>query len=120
MVDAGEITTVFRNISLSHPNGTDEIDLVEHFLLTEKDTHYLDFSNFGNEVTIRVFRRSDGVNYEQVSQRIFPTEYELDTKIVTIILDGAAQDMKITLQSSTMEGQATSILGTVRDELRNE
>lgn len=118
MVDAGEITTVFRNIAPSHPNTIAETTLIEHLLLTERDTHHLDFSALTQVTTIRVFERTDGVNYRQLSQRVFPTDYEPGSQLVIIVLDGAAQDMKITLESSVMEGSPTIIPGTVRDELR--
>ncbi len=75
MVDAGEIKVFFRNVLFFHPNTLDETDLVEHLLFKEKDTHYFDFSNFTQDTTIRVFEKIDGINYRQLSQKVFPTDY---------------------------------------------
>ena len=120
MPDAGENKFVFRSVSLSHPNTVTETDLVEHEGITERDTHHLDFTNLSqvNETTIRVYEKIDGINYRQLSQKIFPTEYETGTEAVIVVLDGAGQDMKITLESSVAEGSAKTIPGTVRDEVR--
>lgn len=118
MVDAGEITTVLRTILFSHPNTTVETDLVEHLNLEELIDHHLDFSNLAQITTIRVFEKIDGSNYRQISQKVFPTDYEIGTLGVVIILDGSGQDMKITLESSIAEGSAKNIFGSIRDEIR--
>jgi len=118
MVDAGEITTVLRTVSFTHPITTTETTLVEHSNLTELITHHFDFSNFSEITTIRVFERIDGVNYRQLSKKLFPDDYETGTEAVIIILDGAGQDMKITLQSATVEPGIVTIPGTVRDKIR--
>ena len=118
MVDAGEQTIVLRSVSFSHPNDTNENDLVEHLLLTEKITHHFDFSGFSQLTTIRVSEKIDGTNYRQLSEKEFPTDFEANNTAVIIVLDGAAQDMKITLQSAVAEGSATTVPGTTRDEIR--
>jgi len=116
--DVGEQTTVLRGVSFIHPNDTNENNLVEHLLLTEKITHHFDFSDLLQVTTIRVSEKIDGVNYRQLSQKVFPTDFETGDQAVIIILDGGRQDMRITLQSSVAEGSAKNIPGTTRDELR--
>ena len=119
MPDAGSITTVLRDVTFSHPNTTTETNLVEHFSLTELIDHHFDFSNILQQTTIRVFEKADGVTYKQIGNpRIFPDDYGVNTKIVRIVLDGAGQDMKITLQSTLAEGSAKEIKGTTRDTIR--
>ena len=121
MPDVGSITTVLRSVSLTHGPGTDEQNLVEHLSLTELIDHHFDFSNLSqvNETTIRVFEKVDTIIYRQVGEdRIFPTDYGTNTQIVRIVLDGAVQDMKITLQSNVDEGSTKTINGTVRDTIR--
>jgi len=118
MVDAGEITAVLRSVSFDHANNTSEQDLVEHSNLTELITHHFDFSGFAQITTIRVFEKIDGTTYRQLSQRVFPTDFETDTEGVIIVLDGAGQDMKITLQSSVAEGAVVTVKGTIRDKIR--
>ena len=79
----------------------------------------MDFSNILESTIIRVFEKANGTNYEQIGEpRTFPTDYGTDTEIVRIVLDGAGQDMKITLQSALLEGSAKTINGTVRDTIR--
>jgi len=120
MPDVGSVTTVLRSVTLSHGPGTDEQDLVEHLSISELDDHHFDFSNLSqvNETTIRVFEKVDAITYRLLSTKIFPTDFDSGIQIVRIILDGAGQDMKITLQSSVDEGSAKTIEGTVRDEIR--
>ncbi len=119
MPDAGEQKISFRQVLFSHPNTIVETDLIEHPLHTEIDTHYFDFSNLSqvNKTTIRVYEKTDGINYRLVSQKIFPDNFE-GVQVIIIVLDGGEQDMKITLQSSIAEGSAKDIPGTVRDEIR--
>jgi len=121
--DAGENKTVLRNILFDHENGTAETTLVEHFSITEIDYHHFDFSNFSNDVTIRVYEKIDGTTYKLLSSSLYPTDYTnpstgITPEIVVIVLNGGGQDMKITLQSDIAEGSGTEIKGTVRDDLR--
>jgi len=119
MPDVGSVTTVLRSVSFTHDNGTAETILVEHDTLTELIDHHLDFNNIDQITIIRVSEKADGVNYRQIGEsRTFPTDYGTNTKIVRIVLDGAGQDMKITLQSQTAEGSNKTIPGTVRDTIR--
>jgi len=120
MPDAGEIISTLRSVLFSHGPGTDEQLLVEHLSFTEIDDHHFDFSNLSqvNSTIIRTFEKVDGITYRQMSRRTFPDDYETGTQIVRVILNGAGQDMKITLQSLVNEGATKSIPGTVRDEIR--
>ncbi len=118
MVDLGEVDNVLRTPSFTHPNTTVETDLVEHLLLTELIDHHFDFSELTQQTTIRVFEKINGADYEQISQKVFPDDYETGTKGVVIILDGSGQDMKITLQSTIAEGTPRNIAASVRDEIR--
>ncbi len=121
MPDVGSITTVLRSVSFTHGPGTTEDDFVEHLSLTELIDHHFDFSNLSqvNATTIRVFEKADAITYRQIGEdRVFPDDYGTNTQIVRIVLDGAGQDMKITLQSSVDEGSAKTINGTTRDTIR--
>ncbi len=119
MPDVGSVETVLRSVSFSHTNSTSEEILVEHLSLTELIDHHFDFTNLLQQTTIRVFEKADGVTYQQIGEsRVFPDDYGVDTEIVRIVLDGAGQDMKITLQSTLLEGSAKTINGTVRDTIR--
>ena len=119
MPDVGSVTTVLRSVSFTHGPGTTEQDFVEHLSLTELIDHHFDFTNLTQQTTIRVFEKADGITYEQIGEpRIFPDDYGINTGIVRIVLDGAGQDMKITLQSSSDEGSSRTINGTVRDTIR--
>ena len=119
MPDVGSVTTVLRSVSFSHPNTLVETILVQHTSLTELIDHHLDFSNILESTIIRVFEKADQNNFEQIGEsRTFPTDYGTGTKIVRIVLDGAGQDMKITLQSELLEGSVKTIDGTVRDTIR--
>lgn len=120
MPDGGEITTVLRKLTFTHVNGTSETDLVEHLSLTELIDHHLDFSNLNavNLTTIRAFEKIDGINYRKIGERVFPTDYEPGQTGIIVVLDGAGQDMKITLQSSISEGSNKTIPATTRDTVR--
>jgi len=119
MPDVGSITTVLRSVLFTHLNSTSEEILVEHLSLTELIDHHFDFTNLLQQTTIRVFEKADGIVYQQIGDpRIFPDDYGVNTGIVRIVLDGAGQDMKITLQSTLLEGSAKTIDGTTRDTIR--
>lgn len=123
MPDLGAIKYVFRTFQKDHPNNISEIDLVEHLLIKEKDTHHFDFSNFENEVIIRVYEKIDGLTYTLLSNAIYPEQYTnqltgVTDNVVIIVLDGGGNDMKITLQINTTQGGPIPITGTVRDEIR--
>lgn len=120
MVDAGEITTVLKTRTFNHPNTTVETDLVEHILLTEKEQHHFSFRNLTQQTKIRVFERIDGSVYDQLGDTVtFPDDFG-DAKGVIIVLDGAGQDMKITLESVVSEGAARVIEASIRDTIRVE
>lgn len=118
MVDAGEVVTVLRTRSFSHPNTIVETDLVEHLLLTEKINHHFSFRNITQQTLIRVFEKVDGTVYDQLGDTVtFPDDFG-DAKALIIVLDGAGQDMKITLESLVAEGSAKDIEASVRDTIR--
>lgn len=118
MPDAGEQKIVFRSVSFNHPISIAEIDLVVHAAITEKDTHHFDFSVFTQNTIIRVYERINTTDYRVIGKKIYPTDFETDVTGVTIILDGAGQDMKITLQSEIVESAIRTVVGTIRDEIR--
>lgn len=120
MPDGGEITTVLRDVSFTHTNGTAEDDLVEHLSLKEIINHHFDFSNLSaiNETTIRTFEKVDGITYRLLQQRIYPTDYPGGPNSVIITLNGGGKDMKITLQSAIAEGSNKTIPGNTRDTIR--
>lgn len=118
MVDAGEIRNVLRTVLFSHPNTTVETDLVLHTNQTELITHHFDFSGFTGDVIIRAKEKIDAITFRQLSAKTFPTDFEAGTDAVIIILDGAGQDMSITLETPVAEGAPVDIEGTVRDEIR--
>ena len=119
MVDAGEVTTVLRERTVNHPNTTAETDLIEHLLLTERITHHISFDEITQQTLIRVLEKIDGTNYENIDAggATFPDDFG-DATGVTIVLDGAGQDMKITLTSSVAEGASRELKLTARDEIR--
>lgn len=119
MVDAGEVTTVLRERIVNHPNTTTETDLIEHLLLMEKITHHISFDEITQQTRIRVLEKIDGVNYENIDAggALFPDDFG-DATGVTIVLDGAGQDMKITLESLVAEGASKELKLTARDEIR--
>ena len=118
MPDGGEIKTTFETDTYSHPDTTTETDLVEYTGLKNYIVTNLDMSNFGESTTVRVYDKVDGTNYRQVSQKIYPDDYETGTEVATFVLDGAGQDMKVTLQSAVAEGGATSVPADIRSTIR--
>lgn len=118
MVDAGEITTVLRRKTFNHPNTTTETDLVEHLLLTEKINHHFSFRNLTQQIKIRTFEKINETDYDQLGDTVtFPDDFG-DAQALIIVLDGAGQDMKITLQSVIAEGAARVIEASIRDTIR--
>lgn len=118
MPDAGSEMFVFRDVSFDHPNTTTETDMVEHAKLKERIVHHFDFSVFAQITTIRVYERINTINYRIIGLAIYPTDFATGVTGVTIVTDGAGQDMKISLESATQEGAIRTVKGTTRDELR--
>lgn len=118
MADAGEIKTYFETATLTHPNTTTETDLVEYIGLRDLLGISLDMTNILQTTTIRVYNKTDSTNYRQRSQKVFPTDYETGTEEIFAELDGTGQDMKITLESGTVEGSAKNIPADIRTGVR--
>jgi hypothetical protein len=59
------------------------------------------------ETTVKIYEKTDGTNYEIISQAVFPTDFDGD--LVTIELNGKGLDEKITLTSGTAEAGTITV-----------
>ena len=100
-----------RNVSgtFSHSNNIDVQELLEFTSLVDVVKLSVDFNAMSNPLTIKTFSKVDGTNYRQASVKVYPNDFDTDTKTAEIILQGKGQDQKITIQSKQLEGQSTSI-----------
>ena len=77
----------------------------------------LDMFNLAQTNTVREYVQVDGVNYRQISAKVFPTVFDNGTKSVIISFVQKNSLYKITLQASVLEGVAKNVpyRYTVRD-----
>ena len=118
MPDLGNSRTQFQSQTLSHPNTLTETDLIEYTTLKNLVKLHFDMTNITQISTIRVYDKTDGTNYRLLSIKEFPTDYDTGVETIVAILDGAGQDMKVTLESTILEGSAKDIVTTSRETTR--
>jgi hypothetical protein len=69
----------------------------------------LDLNTLTQINTIREYVQTDGVNYRQISARVFPNQFDNATKPVIITFTQKNSLYKITLQASVAEGAIRAI-----------
>jgi hypothetical protein len=69
----------------------------------------LDMVNTTQLNTVRIYSQVDGANYRQIQARVFPTDFDTSTKMVTISHPQKNALFKVTLQASVLEGVARDI-----------
>lgn len=69
----------------------------------------LDMSNLAQANTVREYVQVDGVNYRQVSAKVFPTVFDTGTKAIILSFSQKGQLYKVTMQSSVLEGVAKNV-----------
>ena len=99
-----------------HADLTTEQDVLEFLLNDELIEVKLDLGLLTQTTTVRVREKTDGTTYEIVQSAAFPADFDGD--IVILTLNGAGQDMKITLQSAVLEGATRNIPHSRIEELR--
>jgi hypothetical protein len=92
----------------SHADGTTEDDALIYLALKDKIEITLDMTNMTQSVTVRIYEKTDGTNYRQVTRGIYPTEFS-PNEVIAIEITGKGMDNKITVQSGVTEGDARDI-----------
>lgn len=94
-----------------HPNVTTEEDavVITPSELAEYRTLLLDLSNLTQNTTIRTYIKVDAANYRLVDSSVFPTDFPANTKGVPIRLCPLSVNMKVTLESSVLEGAVRAV-----------
>ena len=100
-----DITTANGTFVLA--NNTTEQDVLEFVTNNEEIEVTLDVSLLTQNVTVRVFGKTDGTTYRLVQSAVHPTDFDGDN--IVLALDGKGRDQKITLQSSVAEGATRNI-----------
>jgi len=93
----------------SHPNSVAEQDALIFAAAQQEISLRLDFVNLVQNTTIREYEQVDGANYQQISAKVWPTDFDTGTKGIDIHFVQANADYKITLQSAVAEGGAKNI-----------
>jgi len=93
----------------SHANNTNEQTVSEYLALVGDIEISLDMNNLAQNTTIRLYEKVDGTNYRNASEKIFPTDFPSNIKVVIINIIGKSRDAKITFQSGTGEGSSKNV-----------
>jgi len=93
----------------SHANNTNEQDVLEFAASKQKVDLYLDMVNITQTITIREYIKVDGATYRQLSEKVYTTDFDTNTKAISISFEQPNRAYKITLQSGTAEGSAKNI-----------
>ncbi|RLG34408.1 hypothetical protein DRN97_02545 [Methanosarcinales archaeon] len=95
--------------SYTHPDDTNEHDVLE-FSAATQDIHIsLDVSALTQPVEVREYEKIDGTNYRQISLKIYPDDFDTGTDAITIYFKQKNKDYKVTLKSTATEGASRSI-----------
>jgi hypothetical protein len=93
----------------SLPNDTNEHDALTFGAATQLVDIELDMNNLAQNNTVREYAQVNGSNYRQVSAKVFPTDFDTNTKAVIITFVQKNAPFKITLQAAVAEGSAKDV-----------
>jgi len=119
VLGAGGQSITTSNGTYNHPNGTSEQDVTEILNNIDRVSIVYDVSALTVTTTIRTYERTDGTNYEIVSEIDFPTDFDANVENIEIELIGKNRDQRVTFQSSMAEGAARSVPFSRVNELRS-
>jgi len=103
------LTASVSSGTYTHPNDTDEHDVLEFTADTQDIFISLDVNALTQSTEIREYEKIDGTNYRQISCKTYPDDFDSDTKAITIYFKQKNKDYKITLKSTVAEGADRSI-----------
>ena len=93
----------------THPNDTDEHDVLEFTADTQDIFISLDVNALTQSTEIREYEKIDGATYRQLSCKTYPDDFDSGTKAITIYFKQKNKDYKVTLKSTVAEGASRSI-----------
>ena len=102
-------TGTVTNGTYSHSNDTNENNVLVFAAAKLKIDLFLDMVNIVQNTTIREYIEVDGTTYRLISQKVFPTDFDSNTKSVVISIEQPNKDYKVTFQSGTAEGSAKDV-----------
>jgi hypothetical protein len=114
MVDAGEVTTTFKTEAVDYTATGSDVNFITFTNLQDKVILHIDTTNMADPTTIKVKGTINGTIDLILSTKIFPTDYDSGVTGIVYILNGAGEDMKVTLNSTT------AVLTTIGTNSRTE
>lgn len=116
MADDGEIKTTFETSSVNYTAASIDVDFITFTNLRDKVTIHIDTTNLVDPTTIKVKETVNGVTDLTVSTKIFPADYDTGVTSIVFVLDGAGEDMRVTLNSitATVVSIGTNTRSTIR------
>lgn len=109
---AGYLDNLIGNIStgtFSLVNDTNEQDALVIAAARQLVDIELDMVNLAQNNTVREYVQVDGVNYRQISAKVFPTDFDTGTKAVLLSFPQKNALYKVTLQAAVAEGAAKNV-----------
>ena len=105
----GGTYTHVSSSTYTHPNDTNEHDVLEFSADTQDIYISLDVSALTQPTEIREYEKIDGTNYRQISLKTYPDDFDTGTQVITIYFYQKNKDYKVTLKSTVAEGASRSI-----------
>ncbi len=100
----------------NHPDGTTAQTVIEFDPAIQDISISFDMSMLAKNVRIREYEKVDGTNYQEASNKIYPTQFDPNTKDVIYSFKQKNKGYKITFTSLKAEGAIKAIPFTYRIE----
>lgn len=109
IADGSSSVMATSNATFAHQNNTNEQDVIEivNGVLPEKVD--LDCNALTQVTTFRFYEKVDGANYRLYNAVVYPTDVPTNVKVVPFEWSPKGRDVKITAQSSVVEGAIRNI-----------
>lgn len=108
------LTSTNTTGTYSHVNNINEQTVLEFAAATQDIELRTDMSNITQNTTVREYEQIDGANYQQLSSKIFPTDFDSSTKAVAFSFTQSNRKYNVTFQSSVAEGSNKNVPYTYR------
>jgi hypothetical protein len=92
-----------------HPNGVAPQDALIFAAANQEINLRFDMNGLAQNTTVREYEQVDGVNYQEISAKVFPTDFDPGCKVVALRFVQANALYKVTFQSAVAEGAPVNV-----------
>lgn len=103
------LTAHNTNGTYTHLNNLLEQDVLVFASATQDINLRLSMDNITQNTNIREYEKIDGITYDQLTNRIYPTDFDTNNKGIVLSFPQAGRLYKVTMQSQIVEGANKSV-----------